>query len=402
MNVTMFDHGDTLRVQLPSGADMTRPAARLLLLLLSIMAVVACGDPEPVVPTATTSAMTDRDVATTPVAAVPTSLPLGQRSRVDPTATIVSPTPSTPVVQAAEIPTTASVLVPSATPAPTPTEEPARLAPTKTPTQEGIGELDKPGNEVQQSEQVSEIPPAGSDPAEFRRAIEDLDRAIELDPDNALAYDRRGLAYSRLGDHGRAIQDFDRAVKLDPSVAVYYYNRGNALTSMGFADEALGDLDVAFELDPGLEGTMGPNADLARAYMIRAYDYFRELEEYDLALRDSKRAIELAPDDPGAFNQLCWYMSLTGRPADALPHCNRSLSLDPNLYYAYDSRGLALALLGDYEKAVEDFTKFLDWAKTQSRFDYDKYGPARERWVESLKKGENPFTKKELQAVREE
>ena len=171
---------------------------------------------------------------------------------------------------------------------------------------------------------------------------------------------------------------------------------------MGFADEALGDLDVAFELDPGLEGTMGPNADLARAYMIRAYDYFRELEEYDLALRDSKRAIELAPDDPGAFNQLCWYMSLTGRPADALPHCNRSLSLDPNLYYAYDSRGLALALLGDYEKAVEDFTKFLDWAKTQSRFDYDKYGPARERWVESLKKGENPFTKKELQAVREE
>lgn len=378
----MFDHGDTLRVELPSGADMTRPAAILLPLLLLTTAAVACGSPEPVVPTATASALMDRDIA----------------ARAGPTATSASSTPSTPTAQATEVLKSA----PSATPAPTPTEEPARPAPTKTPTQEGTGELDKPGNEAQQVEQVAGIPPAGSDPSEFRKAIEALDRAIELDPDNALAYNRRGLAYSRMGEDIRALDDFEKAVKLDPTVAIFHYNRGNAFLANGWLGGAIEDFDMAFELDPSLEGTMGPNADLADAFMVWAYEYFHKRDEYDLAIRYSERAIHFAPDDPGAFNQLCWYMSLTGRPAEALPHCNRALSIDPNLYYAYDSRGLALSLLGDYEKAVEDFTKFLDLLKTQSRSDRDKYGPARERWVESLKKGENPFNEAKLQALRNE
>ena len=59
-------------------------------------------------------------------------------------------------------------------------------------------------------------------------------------------------------------------------------------------------------------------------------------------------------------------------------------------------------MLGDYEKAIEDFNKFLEWVGTQSSHTYDRYGPRRERWVESLSKGENPFDEAELLALRQE
>ena len=369
----------------------------LLLTLLLVTAATACGDTEPIVPTPTAPAMMAKDATAVPTATAPAQTPQG----VTETPVAAAP-PSTPTTSATGVPTSAPTATPLTAPEPTPTTEPATPVPTKTPAQGGNGDQDKSGTEARQSEQVPVVPPAGSDPAEFRRVIQDLDRAIELDPDNALAYNRRGLAYSRLGEHERATKDFDRAVKLDPTDALAHYNMGNAHAALGWFNAAIKNLDMAFELDPGLEGTMGPDADIARAYMIRVHDHIDLMGEYDRAVEDYERAVQFAPDDPSALNGLCWFMGLAGRAAEALPHCNRALSIDPDYFPAYDSRALALALLGDYEKAVEDFTRFLDWLNDQSRSDYEKYGPARERWIASLRKGENPFTEAELQALRKE
>ena len=49
-----------------------------------------------------------------------------------------------------------------------------------------------------------------------QRAVEDLDKAIQLDPTNYRDYYVRGAAYSDLGQHQRADQDFDKAGELDP------------------------------------------------------------------------------------------------------------------------------------------------------------------------------------------
>ena len=50
-------------------------------------------------------------------------------------------------------------------------------------------------------------------------------RAVALDPDNALAYDSRGAAYSALNDPVKAQEDFDRAIDLDPELASAYLHR---------------------------------------------------------------------------------------------------------------------------------------------------------------------------------
>ena len=42
------------------------------------------------------------------------------------------------------------------------------------------------------------------------------DAAIRLNPQNALAYNNRGLACVNLGDHQRGIEDYDSAIRLYP------------------------------------------------------------------------------------------------------------------------------------------------------------------------------------------
>ena len=48
--------------------------------------------------------------------------------------------------------------------------------------------------------------------------MQDYDEAIRLDPQDAVAYYNRGVAYKNLGQTERANQDFAQAIRLDPSL----------------------------------------------------------------------------------------------------------------------------------------------------------------------------------------
>ena len=41
----------------------------------------------------------------------------------------------------------------------------------------------------------------------------------------SIDYMERGATYSKLGEYGKAIQDYDKAIQLDPNNALGYYNR---------------------------------------------------------------------------------------------------------------------------------------------------------------------------------
>ncbi len=49
---------------------------------------------------------------------------------------------------------------------------------------------------------------------QYQRAVEDFDNAIRLDPQYALAYSNRALAYTLLEKYTEAQQDVDQAVEL--------------------------------------------------------------------------------------------------------------------------------------------------------------------------------------------
>jgi len=87
----------------------------------------------------------------------------------------------------------------------------------------------------------------------FEEAILDYDRAIDLKPDFAQAYNNRGNAYSMQGNNARAIEDYDKALKLVPNYASAYQNRAVAHEALGNKAEAIRDYRAALRLDASLE-----------------------------------------------------------------------------------------------------------------------------------------------------
>ena len=120
---------------------------------------------------------------------------------------------------------------------------------------------------------------------ELDPAIANYDRAIELDPKYADAYNNRGNAYSDLGNLEQAIADYDRAIGLDPDLAMAYASRGTAYSDLGNFEQAIADYDRAIEL--------APSNSFAYANRGVAHIKLRHLER---ALSDLETVVSLTSD----------------------------------------------------------------------------------------------------------
>ncbi len=122
------------------------------------------------------------------------------------------------------------------------------------------------------------------------QAIEAYTHAIELEPQRALPFNRRGIVYSAMGDKEAALADFSRAIELDPHETSgflnAYLNRGNLYYEQGDYEAALADYERGVELDP----------DSAWAYYYRGNAHLA-LGDREVALADYTRAVELAPNN---------------------------------------------------------------------------------------------------------
>ena len=63
---------------------------------------------------------------------------------------------------------------------------------------------------------------ANRDLGEYRRAIEDYDQALRLDPGDADYYQNRGISYEYLGDYERAARDWEQAIRIDGAWAIWW------------------------------------------------------------------------------------------------------------------------------------------------------------------------------------
>ena len=82
----------------------------------------------------------------------------------------------------------------------------------------------------------------------YEQAITEFNKAIELDPEYAEAYNNRGNAYWNKGNFDRAIADYDKAIELDPEYAEAYSNRGFVYYLKGELTKAISDLEKCLEL----------------------------------------------------------------------------------------------------------------------------------------------------------
>ncbi|RME81405.1 MAG: tetratricopeptide repeat protein, partial [Planctomycetota bacterium] len=58
----------------------------------------------------------------------------------------------------------------------------------------------------------------------YKEAIKEFSKVLQLTPKNATAYFYRGNSYLSLNQYGEAIQDYKKAIALNPSFSSAYYN----------------------------------------------------------------------------------------------------------------------------------------------------------------------------------
>jgi tetratricopeptide (TPR) repeat protein len=89
-----------------------------------------------------------------------------------------------------------------------------------------------------------------SDKDQLDPAINDLDQAIALKPDQPALFTNRGDYYRRKGDLNRAIDDLSHAVELNANLLLAYWDRGRAYQAKGDAEHARADYNKALSLNP--------------------------------------------------------------------------------------------------------------------------------------------------------
>ncbi|MFQ6107358.1 MAG: tetratricopeptide repeat protein [Thermoplasmata archaeon] len=83
----------------------------------------------------------------------------------------------------------------------------------------------------------------------YEEAIECIDNALKLSPDNEVALVNKGTALSRLGRHREALKCYNEAIRVNPNYEVAWNNKGNALTRLKRYEEAIRCYDRAIQLD---------------------------------------------------------------------------------------------------------------------------------------------------------
>lgn len=83
-------------------------------------------------------------------------------------------------------------------------------------------------------------------------AIEDLTRAVTLNPKDAVAFLNRATCYYRLGDLSKALADQNRSLKLKP-IAQAYRSRGQTQSKLGNDAAAVVDYTKAYELSKDVD-----------------------------------------------------------------------------------------------------------------------------------------------------
>jgi tetratricopeptide (TPR) repeat protein len=183
----------------------------------------------------------------------------------------------------------------------------------------------------------------------YREALDNFNRAIELDDKMAQAIAMRGQTLHELGKNEEALADFDRAIELDEKMDWAIAMRGQILRELGRYEEALADFDRAIELDEKMDWAIASRGQI-----------LRELGRYEEALTDFNRAIELDEKMDWAIASRGRTLRALGRYEEALIDFDRAIELDEKMDWAIASRGETLRLMGKYEEALADLNRAIE------------------------------------------
>ncbi|RZK62701.1 MAG: tetratricopeptide repeat protein, partial [Pedobacter sp.] len=176
-------------------------------------------------------------------------------------------------------------------------------------------------------------------------ALSSIDKAISLDPKDALLFLTRANTKAQFNDKFGALADYNKAIELAPDNAEYYTARGAYNAGNGYHALALTDLNKAIVLSP--EGY--------DAYFYRGGVYYNQ-NQVENALSDINKAIVLNDKQAHFYNGRASIYANIGQFDKALDDYTKSIKLDPLTYTGYLNRAKIYYELEDLDAACTDYS----------------------------------------------
>ena len=189
-------------------------------------------------------------------------------------------------------------------------------------------------------------------------------QAINIKPDFANAYMKRGSVYVKIKDINNCIADYSSAIKYAESDSLKYWAMSNRGTCYHYNQQ----LDLA--LKDQREVFMSDSMDI---FNINNYatilDYFDPHE----AIRQLKRMIEIDPEFMGSYVNLGFQLGELGEYDEAEKYLRMGLEKVPEDAYMLNNLGYSLFKQGKYDEAINTINKSIKMNSSNS-FAYRNLG----------------------------
>lgn len=177
--------------------------------------------------------------------------------------------------------------------------------------------------------------------ADYKNTFTLRNRAAKLDNPSGLS--GRAGEYLSKGDTTKALEDINRAIQLNSKDANMYFERGKIMARLQKHEEAEADFSLALGLQPNAIDAL-----IARSIEKRL------LKKYESAFRDIFQAASLDSTNPKIFNSFGNLFLEVKDYTQAIASYSKSILLQPNFADPYNNRSFAKILNKDYQGAIAD------------------------------------------------
>ena len=215
----------------------------------------------------------------------------------------------------------------------------------------------------------------------YKLSLINYQKALDLSPKNYVAHNNMGMVYEKLGNNAEAIEKYNSAIEIDPKKILAYFNIGNTYRNLGKLTDAL----IYYKKAENLEGE---NLDIKNNIGITLYDlkkYDESLKKYNYVLeKDSEnftaninittiyrilgklkkarestlKALKLNKNkdlEGTIYANLAAIELDAGEYNKSIKYSEKSIALDPKLFFSYDNACLACQKIGEYSKLNDLF-----------------------------------------------